>query len=124
MLERFGLNWKSVLGVTTDNASSNYSMTRCLEKILEDESIEWSALQNHLPCMTHVIQLALGAFMESLGVKGRGKSWEESEREKIGRDFQGHGRKRRPGGVRVERVESLDPGFNKIVEKVGQISKS
>jgi len=31
--------------------------------------------------MAHIIQLALGAFMSSLGVKGRTKSWEANERD-------------------------------------------
>lgn len=116
ILHRFGLDTKLLLGVTTDNASSNYSMTRCLQKIFKDRTIEWSASQNHMPCMTHVIQLTLGAFMESLGVKGRGKSWEDTEREKIGQERVGQGN--RIGGARVKRVELLDPGFSKIVEKV------
>jgi len=30
--------------------------------------------------MAHVIQLALGAFMSTQGVKGRTKSWEAHER--------------------------------------------
>ena len=56
--------------------------------------------------------------MEWLGVKGRGKSWEDNEREKIGQDV-GAGKRNRIEGERVERVDLLDPGFNKIVEKVG-----
>jgi hypothetical protein len=31
--------------------------------------------------MAHIIQLALGAFMSSLSVKGRTKSWEAHERD-------------------------------------------
>jgi len=31
--------------------------------------------------MAHIIQLASGAFMSSLGVKGRTKSWEAHERD-------------------------------------------
>jgi len=31
--------------------------------------------------MVHVIQLAIGAFMSSLGVKDRNKSWEAHERD-------------------------------------------
>ena len=121
ILQRFGIDTKFLLGVTTDNASSNYSMTRCLEKIFEARMIKWSAAQNHMACMTHVIQLTLGAFMDSLGVKGRGKSWEDTEREKIGEESSRRriGRRNPIGGARVGRVESLEPGFNKIVEKVG-----
>ena len=120
VLARFGLDTRFLLGVTTDNASSNYSMTGCLQKLLENSAVEWNALQNHMPCMTHIIQLTLGAFMDSLGVKGRGKAWGETERDKIGLDA-GMRRGRKIGGARVERVEQLEGGFNKIVEKVGNI---
>lgn len=116
-MSRFGLDGTSFLGITTDNASSNYSMTSCLSKLLESGGTEWSAVRNHLACMTHVIQLALSAFMTSLGVKARNKSWEEAEREKIGRQQVGSHR-RRGGVARVEKVALLDAGFNKIIEKV------
>jgi hypothetical protein len=69
-----------LLGSTTDNDSWNYSMTCELQSTLEASGIEWLALRNHIPCMAHVIQLALGAFMSSLGVNGCTKSWEAHER--------------------------------------------
>jgi len=56
-------------------------MTRELQSTLEVSGIEWPALRNHISCMAHVIQLALGAFMSSLGGKGRTKSWEAHERD-------------------------------------------
>jgi hypothetical protein len=70
-----------LLGSTTACAFSNSLITRELQSILEASGIEWPALSNHLPCMVHVIQLALGAFMSSIGVKGQTKSWEDHERE-------------------------------------------
>jgi len=118
VLKHFGLDSRQLLGVTTDNASSNYSMTKFLEMLFADCSSEWRASQNHMPCMTHVIQLTLGAFMDSLGVKGRGKSWEDTERDKIAGEIPGRRSKIRLGGARVDRVNSLPAGFNKIVEKV------
>ena len=81
VLDRFKRTVGRLLGITTDNASSNYSMTSELESTLEASGIKWPALGNHIPCMAHVIQLALGAFMCSLGVKGCTKSWEAHERE-------------------------------------------
>jgi len=81
VLDRFELTGGRLLGITTDNASSNYSMTRELQSTLEASGIEWPALRNHIPCMVHIIQLALGAFMSSLGVKGHTKSWEAHERD-------------------------------------------
>jgi len=74
IVDRFELTNSRLLGITTDNASSNDSMTRELQSTLEASGIEWPALMNHIPCMAHVIQLALGAFMSSLGDKGRIKS--------------------------------------------------
>jgi len=41
--------------------------------------MKWPALTNDLPCLAHVIQLALGAFISRLGVKGRTKTWEAHE---------------------------------------------
>ena len=79
MLDCFEHTDGHLLGNTTDNALSNYSMTCELQLTLEASGIEWPTLRNHIPCMARVIQLALGAFMSSLGVKGRTKSWEAHE---------------------------------------------
>jgi len=38
--------------------------------------------------MAPVIQVALGAFMRSLGVKGRTKSWEAHERNQQFREYE------------------------------------
>jgi hypothetical protein len=65
-----------LLGVTTINSSSNYSITDKLPSTLEDSKIECPALRNNIPCMVYGIQLALGTLMSSVGVKGRNKSWE------------------------------------------------
>ena len=74
VLDRFELTDGRLLCITTDNASTNYSMTRELQSTLEASGLERPALMNHIPGMAHVIQLALGAFMSSLGVKGHTKS--------------------------------------------------
>jgi hypothetical protein len=59
--------------------------------------------------MAHVIQLALGAFMSSLGVKGRTKSWEAhdcdqqcAENESI--DNGNSQRLRKEGNARINKV--------------------
>src|SRR6266849_3304784 len=92
-------------------------MTGCLQLLLNESGVEWSAELNHMPCMAHVIQLALWAFIHTLGDKGRQKSWEDTKSENIRAD-RGRESKRRIGGARVERVALLKCGFNKIVEKV------
>jgi len=61
--------------------SSNYSTTRELQSTLEACGIEWPALMNNIPCMAQVIELAFGAFMCSLRVKGHTRSWEAHERD-------------------------------------------
>jgi hypothetical protein len=56
-------------------------MTREIQSTHDASGIEWPGLRDHIPCMVHVIQLALGAFMSSLRVISRKKSWEPHERD-------------------------------------------
>jgi len=78
-LDYFELPYGSVHAISTDNASSTHLMTRKPQSALEASAIPWPASRNLIPCMAHVIQPALGAFMCSLGVKCRTKSWEAHE---------------------------------------------
>jgi len=98
-------------------------MTRELQSTLEASGIELPALRNHIPCMAHVIQLALGAFMSSLSVKDRTKSWEAHERDQqfgenesieIGKSQ----RLRKEGNGRINKVSAMRTGLAKIIEKV------
>jgi len=123
MLDCFEPTNGCLLGITTDNASSNYSMTRELQSTLEDSGIEWPALRNHIPCMAHVIQLALGAFMRGLGVNGRTKSWEAHERdqqfgENESIDIGKSQRFRKEGNTRIYTVWAMKPGLAKMIEQV------
>jgi hypothetical protein len=73
--------------------------------------------------MAHVIQLALGAFMSSLGVNGRTKSWEAYERdqqfgENEGTDIGKSQRLRKEGNARINKVSAMRPDLAKIIEKV------
>jgi len=73
--------------------------------------------------MAHVIQLALGAFMINLGVKGRTKSWEAHERdqqfgENESIDIGKSQRLRKEGNARIIKVSAMRPGLAKIIEKV------
>jgi len=81
VLHSFGPTDGRLLGITSDYASSNYSMTHELQSTLEASGIECHALRNHIPCMAHIKQLALGSFMSSQGVKGCTKSWQAHERD-------------------------------------------
>jgi len=123
VLDRFELTDGRLLGITTDNTSSNYLMTRELQSTLEASGIEWPALRNHISCMAHVIQLAVGAFMSSLGVKGRTKSWEAHEHdqqfgENESIDFGKSQRLRKEGNARINKVSAMRPGLGQIIEKV------
>jgi hypothetical protein len=73
--------------------------------------------------MVHVLQLALGAFMSSLGVKGRTKSWEAYERdqqfgENESIDIGKSQRHQKEGNARINNVSAISPGLAKILEKV------
>jgi len=121
--DRFELTDSRLLGITTDNASSNYSMTRELQSTYEASGIKWQALRNHIPGMAHVIQLALGGFMSSLGVQDHSKSWEAHERaqhfgENASIDVWKTQRLRKEGNARINKVMAMRPGFAKIIEKI------
>jgi hypothetical protein len=112
-----------VLGNTTDNSSSNYSITFKLQSSLEASGIEWLPLRNHIPCMVHVIQLTVGAFITSIGVTGRTKSWQAHERDQQFEeneciDIRKSQRLRKEGNARINKVSAMRPGFAKIIEKV------
>jgi hypothetical protein len=98
-------------------------MTRELQSTLEASGIEWPALRNHIPCMAHVIQLALGAFISSLGVKDHTKPWETHKRdqefgENESIDIGKSQRLRKEGNARINKVSAMKPGLAKIIEKV------
>jgi len=98
-------------------------MTHELQSTLEASGIEWPPLRNHIPCMAHVKQLALGAFMSSLGVKGRTKSLEAQERdqqfgENESIDIGKSQRLRKEGNARINKVSAMKPGLAEIIEKV------
>jgi hypothetical protein len=73
--------------------------------------------------MAHVIQLALSAFMSSLSVKGRTKSWEAHERnqqsgENQNMDIGKSQRLRKVGNARISEVSAMKPDLAKMMEKV------
>ena len=91
---------------------------------LEDSGIELRTLRNHIPCMVHVVQLALGAFMSSPSAKGRTNDWEAHEHDQqlgknqstvIGKSK----RLRNEGNARINQALAMRPGLAQIIEKVG-----
>jgi len=98
-------------------------MTRELQSTLEASRIQWPTLRNHIPCMAHLIQVALVTFTSSLGVKGHTKSWEVHEcdqqfgdNESI--DIGKSQRLRKEGNARINKVFAMRPGLAKIIKKV------
>jgi len=123
VLDLFELTDGRLLGITIHNASSNYSMTRLLQSTLEASGLEWRALRNHVPCMAHIIQLAIGGFMSSFGFRGRTQSWEAHDRdqqfgENESVDFGQSQRLRMEGNARIDKLSAMKPGVAKIIEKV------
>jgi len=98
-------------------------MTCELQSTLEASAIRWPALRNHIPCMAHVIQLALGAFMSSPGGKGRTKPWEANEHDQQSRviesiDLRKSQRIRKEGNARIDEVSAMKRGLAKMINKV------
>jgi len=98
-------------------------MTRELQSTHEAATIEWLALRNHIPCMASIIQLALGAFMSSLGVRGLTKSWEAHEHnqqfgENESMDIGKSQRLWKKGNTRSNKVSAMRPGLATRVDNV------
>jgi hypothetical protein len=73
--------------------------------------------------MAHVIQLSLDAFMSSLGVTDRTKSWEAHERdqqfgENENTDIGKSQRLRKEGNARINKVSAMRSGLANIIEKI------
>ena len=52
--------------ITSDNASNNISMVKELERLLKEHDIEWDHTKYHIPCITHVINIAVQKFLASI----------------------------------------------------------
>jgi hypothetical protein len=73
--------------------------------------------------MAHVIQLAFGTFISSLGAKGRTKSWEAHERDQqFGEnetiDIGKSQTLQKEGNARINEVSAMRPDVAKIIKKV------
>lgn len=56
--------------ITTDNASNNYKMMKELSKLLlHHDGIVWNGTRNHVPCLAHVLNLAVKAFLREINVQ-------------------------------------------------------
>jgi hypothetical protein len=123
VIDCFQLTDGRLVGMTTDNASSNCLMTCELQSTLEASGIEGPSLRNHIPCMAHGIQLALGALMSRLSVNGRTKSWEAHEHhQQFGKNERIESGKtqrlRIEGNARINKASAMTPGLAMRIEKV------
>ena len=67
VINSFGLGGR-ILNITTDNASNNNTM---IHDMIVDESFtdRQFAEYGHLPCMAHIVQLALSELLRKIQVK-------------------------------------------------------
>ena len=90
-----------ILGFTSDNASNNGTLAKSLTVTMELLNIEWPAAENHIPCMAHVVQLILAAFMRKLQVSSKDGQMPSAFKESY-----------------IEKVTGMKCGFHKTIEKV------
>jgi len=98
-------------------------MTCELQSTLEDSRIKWPILRNYIPCVAHVIQLALSAFMSSLSVTDRAKSWDAHERDQqcVENESIDSGKSQelwKEGNARINKVLAMKPGLAQIIEQI------
>jgi len=70
ILARYGIQDRN-LHFTTNTATNNWTLTPALNNAWSLLLVEWCQVQNDIPCMAHVVQLILGAFMSLTKVKSR-----------------------------------------------------
>ena len=58
--------FKQVLDITTNNASNNLTFLRAIETVFLAENIEFSAANQHVRCLAHVINLAAQQILQTL----------------------------------------------------------
>jgi hypothetical protein len=54
--------------ITTDSASNNIRMMKELSILLQDDGVTWDGLAHHIRCLSHVINLAVKAFLSNLKI--------------------------------------------------------
>lgn len=58
-----------LLAITTDNATNNMTLRKCLSDLMQQElKVKWNHEEGTIRCMAHVVQLSLGATFKSLKV--------------------------------------------------------
>jgi hypothetical protein len=70
VLERCSIT-KRLLCITTDNAGNNGTMRKELEELIKklDINNNWSSESTKIPCLAHVIQLAVKAILRAFNIE-------------------------------------------------------
>ena len=72
-----------LFAVTADNASNNKTLCRELQGILHYRDIDWSPVKMRVPCLAHVIQLSVTAFLHAIAGSATNDSitttWKEED---------------------------------------------
>jgi hypothetical protein len=121
VLNRFELTDSCLLGITTDNASSNYLITWELQSTLDTSGIVWPAMRNQIPCIAHIYLLDLGTFRPSLRINGGTKSCKAHEcDQQFGEnkitDIWKRQRLGKEGNARTNKVSAMRLDLAKILE--------
>ena len=56
------------MAITTDNATNNDTLMKILQNACQTQNIEFTAYDNHVHCLAHVINLAAQAALSKLKV--------------------------------------------------------
>ena len=70
VLEKYNIHDR-LYCITTDNASNNDTMVTALKQLLAEKGIIWNAERNHIPCLAHVINLAVKNFLNALKIQSQ-----------------------------------------------------
>jgi len=94
-----------------------------LPSTLVGSCILWPAMKTHRQCMAHVIRLAIGVFIGSLGVTGCSNSWEahECDQQFDGNEISHIAKSQRPwkeANARINKLSAMRLGLAKITENI------
>jgi len=65
VLDEFGIAEK-LYCITSDNAGNNLTMAKELDRLLGERGIEWDHEKHHIPCLSHVINIAVQKFLKAI----------------------------------------------------------
>ena len=68
ILQNFNVQ-NRLLAITADNANINHIMRSSLKNCLNNIEIDWNAAAGTIPCLVHIIQLVVKAFLTELNIK-------------------------------------------------------